>query len=102
MLKSIVLIICGVLLIIVGIFNVMGDISSVHSYNRRKVQEKGRKKYGLFIGLGTIAIGASLIITSILELIFTNSLLDIIILVGCGIGLALILIGQFKYNKGIF
>lgn len=46
-------------------------------------------------------IGFSLIISALLELIFSSSVFDYIILFGCAVGVIVMLYGQFKYNKGI-
>ena len=59
---NIVLLILGVFISLLGIVNIMGNISTIHSYNRRKVKEEDVPKYGRAIGTGTLIIGASLIV----------------------------------------
>ena len=59
---NLMLLILGVFISIIGIVNIKGNISTVHSYNRRKVSEEDIPKYGKVVGTGTLIIGASLII----------------------------------------
>ena len=40
------MLIIGLFASILGIMNIRGNISSIHSYNRRKVKEEDRPKYG--------------------------------------------------------
>ena len=95
-------IIVGIILCILGITNIRGNISSIHWYNRTKVKPEDVKKYGKAVGTGTLVIGISIIISNILYMIFDNEIFMSITLVGVIIGLAFMLYGQFKYNKGIF
>lgn len=100
--KSALLLIIGIILIFLGFSNFKGNISSIHWYNRRNVSENDVPKYGRCMGSGGMIIGFSLIISALLELIFSSSVFDYIILFGCAIGVIVMLYGQFKYNKGIF
>ena len=67
-----------------------------------KVAEIDIPKYGRCIGVGTLIMGLSLIFSAVLEVIFKTAIFDYIVFAGCVIGLAIMLYGQFKYNKGIF
>ena len=80
---NVLLLIFGIFLSVLGILNIKGNISTIHSYNRRKVKEEDIPKYGKAVGTGTVIMGASLILA-------------------ITIGLAFILYGQIKYNHGIF
>ena len=100
--EYIFMIIFGICIIVLGLFNYKGNISSIHWYNRTKITKENSKKYGEAMGLGTIIIGVSLTITAILQMIFEIASLWLITLVGVIIGLVFLLYGQFKYNKGIF
>lgn len=100
--KYVSCLILGILLLILGITNIRGNIASIHWYNRRKVTEKDRPKYGRWVGAGTCIIGGSLVLSALLELAFQSEVFDYIIMAGCVIGLAAILYGQLRYNKGIF
>ena len=92
----------GSVLIVLGITNIKGNISSIHWYNRRKVSERDIPKYGKCVGSGTLIMGVSMMLSALLEVILKTTIFDNIVLTGYVVGLAIILYGQFKYNKGIF
>jgi hypothetical protein len=48
----------GIVCIVLGISNMKGNISSLHSYHRSRVSEEDRIPFGKKVGLGTIIIGA--------------------------------------------
>lgn len=100
--NNIPLIVLGVVISLLGCLNIMGNISSIHWYNRRKVREEDIPKYGRLMGSGTLVIGISLIVTGILQMIFNNEFIYYITVTGIVIGIVLIFWGQFKYNRGIF
>ena len=84
-----------------GIVNIKGNISTIHSYNRRKVKEEDIPKYGKAVGTGTIIMGISLVLGFVASL-WSEELIAYIILIGVVVGLGFILYGQFKYNGGFF
>ena len=88
------------LISVMGIVNIKGNISTIHSYNRRRVKED-ITKYGKVVGTGTLIIGISLVLGFIVSF-WSEEIMGYIILPAIIIGLGLILYGQFKYNKGIF
>ena len=95
------LLILGIFLSTLGTVNIKGNISTIHSYNRRKVKEEDVLKYGKVFGTGTLVIGVSLILSYLVT--FRNAdAIDYIVLPALVIGLAFILYGQIKYNHGIF
>ena len=49
--ENIVMLILGVFISVVGIVNIKGNISTIHSYNRRKVKEEDIPKYGKVVGI---------------------------------------------------
>ena len=100
--NNIPLIVIGAVSSLLGCLNSMGNISSIHWYNRRKVTEEDIPKYGRLVGSGTLVIGISMIVTGILQMIFNNEIIYYITAAGIVIGIVLIFWGQFKYNKGIF
>ena len=95
------LLILGIFLSTLGIVNIKGNISTIHSYNRRKVKEEDVPKYGKAVGTGTLVIGVSLML-SYLVTFWNTDAIDYIVLPALVIGLAFILYGQIKYNHGIF
>ena len=86
---------------IIGIVNIMGNISAIHSYNRRKVKEEDVPKYGRAVGTGTLIIGVSLI-AAFVTTFWSETAMSFIVIPALVIGLGFILYAQFKYNKGIF
>lgn len=98
---NILLLIFGICLSALGIINIKGNISTIHSYNRRNVKEEDIPKYGKAVGTGTLVIGASLIL-SYLVTFWNQAAIDYIVFPAMVIGLAFVLYGQFKYNHGIF
>ena len=53
--ENIIMLILGVFISVVGIVNIKGNISTIHSYNRRKVKEEDIPKYGKTVGTGTVS-----------------------------------------------
>ena len=100
--KLIGLLVIGIILATLGIFNIKGNVSSIHWYNRRRVAESDLPKYGKCIGSGSLIIGLSLVVPAILEAIFHTAVFDILLLLGCIVGFIVMLYAQIKYNKGIF
>ncbi len=96
------LLVMGILLSTLGIVNIRGNISTIHAWNRKRVKEADIPRYGRAIGAGTLVIGAAFFIVSYLVTFWNAAVIDYIILPGLGIGLALILYAQLKYNHGIF
>ena len=88
------LLVMGILLSTLGIVNIRGNISTIHAWNRKRVKEADIPRYGR-------AIGAAFIV-SYLVTFWNAAVIDYIMLPGPGIGLALILYAQLKYNHGIF
>lgn len=98
---NLMLFILGVFISAIGITNIKGNISTIHSYNRRKVKEDDVPKYGKVVGTGTLVIGISCIVAFIVSF-WSELLMDILLLLAVVVGLGFILYGQFKYNKGLF
>ena len=92
----------GAIISSLGIFNLRGNIGSIHWYNRRKVTKENQLPYCRCIGLGTLIVGLSMILSGIVQAFAGMEVGGIIIIVGFMVGLALIVYAQFKYNKGIF
>ena len=95
------LLILGIFISAIGITNLNGNISTVHSYNRSRVKEEDVPKYGIAVGTGTLIMGVSLIAAFLLS--FISEVLTVVAIIpGFVVGIGFILYGQFKYNKGIF
>ncbi len=79
-----------------------GNISTIHSYNRRKVSEEDAPKYGRAVGIGTLVIGISIIADFVLVLLTLEFAVPFVLIPAVIIGIAFILYAQFKYNGGLF
>lgn len=99
--ENITLLVLGVFISVLGIVNIKGNISTIHSYNRRKVKEEDIPKYGKTVGTGTLIIGVSLVVSFIVSF-WSEVMIEFIILSAGVVGIGFILYAQFKYNKGIF
>ena len=106
---NIVVFLVGVVFIVLGISNMRGNISTLHSYHRHRVSEEDRIPFGKQVGLGTIIIGIGIIIFSVLSavnLYTENNIFTIIgtvvLIVGIIVGLIMSFKAMIKYNKGIF
>ena len=99
----------GVVCIILGISNVRGNISTLHSYHTHRVREEDKRTLGRAVGIGTIICGASVIIFSILAMITIAKSIPlpleigyVVLGVGMAAGLFISLFAVIKYNKGLF
>ena len=92
----------GAIISSLGIFNLRGNIGSIHWYNRRKVTKENQLPYCRCVGLGTLIVGLSMILSGIVQAFACMEVGGIIIIVGFMVGLSLIVYAQFKNNKGIF
>ena len=104
--EYIIILVLGILIIPLGIMNIKGNISSIHWYNRTRITEETRPKYGKLMGIGTVVISAGLIISAIINIMMDA---EIAITISGGITLVSVIVGvgfmlyaQIKYNKGIF
>ena len=99
--ENLMLLMLGLFISAIGFVNIKGNISTIHSYNRRKVKEEDVPKYGKAVGTGTLIMGISLVLAFVASF-YSELLVAVIILPAFIIGIGFILYGQFKYNKGIF
>ncbi len=103
---NIPMLILGILIVFIGVENIKGNIASIHWYNRTRITEETRHKYGKLVGIGTIIIAGGLIFSAVLNMLVK---MNVAVLIGGAItlitvivGIAFILYAQIKYNKGIF
>lgn len=92
----------GIILVITGVFNMCGNIGSIHWYNRRKVTKENQKPYCRLVGLGTLIMGVGLIVSGFVQAFIGVEISAVFTVSGLFIGLPIILYAQFKYNKGLF
>ena len=109
MVEYIVAFIVGVVFIVLGISNMRGNISSLHSYHRHRVSEEDRIPFGKQVGLGIMIIGIGIIIFSVMSAVTLYTENNIFTLIGTAVLIVSIVVGlimsfkaMIKYNKGIF
>ena len=88
---NIALLILGIFISVIGIVNMTGNISTIHSYNRRKVKEEDVPKYGRAVGTGTLIIGVSLI-AAFVTTFWSEKAMYFIVIPALVIGLGFILL----------
>ena len=99
----------GIFVAILGMIIMTGNISSLHWYHRQRVTEENRRPFGKLVGLGTLIIGISMIVFGILFLIFEQTQLTALVIIGVIELIVSIIVGMIisfyamkKYNGGIF
>ena len=95
-------IIIGLVLIVIGIFNIKGNISLLHSYHRKRIKEEDIKPFGKKVGIGTIIIGITIILAGLFTFLNYANISKVILIIGLITGCIIIFYALFKYNKGIF
>ena len=99
----------GVVCVAIGISNMRGNISSLHSYHRNRVSEEDRIPFGRKVGLGTLIIGCGIMVYSVLATatlmtdreIF-SSIGNVVMTASMVVGLGIAVWAMKKYNKGVF
>ena len=109
MLAAITTTIIGIIICVLAVMNMRGNISTLHSYHRNRVKEEDVKPFGKLVGLGTLLIGISVILYSLLLIVFTLTNFEILVIIGnvvmtIGIivGIVISFYAMKKYNGGIF
>lgn len=92
----------GVVCAVLGIFNMCGNIGTIHWYNRRKVTKEDQRAYCMLVGLGTLIVGVAMIAGAVIQAFGHIAASGSVMGVGLLIGSLLILYAQFKYNRGLF
>ena len=96
--EFIISLIIAITLIVIGVLNTRGNISTLHSYHRKRVSEENRLPFGRLVGLGTIIAGVAVMICGVLSLIafYNNSqtltiIGTVFLIIGNTVGLGIIL-----------
>ena len=102
-------VIIGIVIIILGVMNMKGNISTLHRYHRQRVGEEDRIPFGKKVGLGTIIVGCAVIGKACFQYAAekrTDPAMEtvgtIVLIAGFLVGLVLIIHAMIKYNKGLF
>ena len=109
MTSSIFAALIGVFCIAIGISNTKGNISSIHSYHRKRVAEEDVLPFGKKVGLGTIIVGSGIVLFGGFSSLGIYTGKEIFTIIGTAIAIAGVVAGtaislwaMIKYNKGIF
>ena len=109
MLSMIVTIAVGLVICFLGITNMRGNLSSLHSYHRNRVRDEDKKIFVRLVGMGNIIMGASVAILGVLIYVWEQTQIlayaiagGVLIAVGMIVGLGISFFAMIKYNKGIF
>lgn len=101
--------IVGLICIVIGISNMRGNISTLHSYHTHRVSEEDKPRLGKLVGIGMIIFGIAMIAAGALitaSIMLSMSVLSTVgyavMISGMVVGLGLIFYALIKYNKGIF
>ncbi len=109
MIEVIIAIIVGIVCIVIGIMNIKGNVSMLHSYHTKNVKEEDKKPFGKMVGIGMLIIGGTIIVSGILfglTIKLENNIYmiigNIIMIIGLIVGMFISFYALKKYNKGIF
>ena len=100
--EFIIQIIIGLVLVIIGIFNMKGNLSLLHSYHRKRVKKEDIITFGKKVGIGSIIIGITIIIAGVFTILNYTNISNAILVIGLVWGFIFIFYAMFKYNNGIF
>ena len=101
-------IIVGIACLIIGILNMKGNISMLHSYHINNITEENKAPFGKIVGIGMVINAVTLVIYGGLfipaELTKEDVYLtigNIVLSIGVVLGLGICLLAIKKYNKKI-
>ena len=107
--ENIITSIVGIVFIGIGIANMKGNISMLHSYHTKRVSEEDRLPFGRLVGIGIIIIGIAILIAGGLlyaaEITANDAFMiagNALLAAGFVAGLIPVFYAMKKYNKGIF
>ena len=99
----------GLIIIALGIINMMGNISTLHSYHRSRVSPEDVRPFGKLVGIGTVIIGACCILLGAANFISEKTgsgvysiVGTVIMIIGVVIGMCITFYAMKKYNGGVF
>lgn len=108
MASSVVTFIVGIICIVLGISNMRGNISSLHSYHRNRVKEEDVLPFGKLVGIGTIIIGAAVMLMGVFTAIaitlgneIYTTIGTVVMFIGIAVGMGVAFYAMKKYNGGI-
>lgn len=98
------LILSSLSLILFGIAHSMykGNINWLHSYHRKRIEEKDYSVVGKWCGIGLYLIGIGILVMGILLYLGKEKLSSYVLIPFLAIGIGINLYVIIKYNKGLF
>ena len=99
----------GIVLMIMGVFNIKGNVSMLHKYHTKRVVPEDIKPFGKLVGIGSIIAGIGLVFKGVFSFVAQsncNHTFDtvgtVLLIASLVVSIGLILFAMIKYNKGIF
>ncbi len=99
----------GAIICVLGILNLCGNLSLLHSYHYKRVSAADKKPFCTLVGIGTMLIGVGMLLFSLFAFLTKQTENLIFTTVGAGLLIAAAVIGiilnfyaMIKYNHGIF
>ena len=109
MATMILTVLIGIFICVLGGVNMTGNITSLHSYHRKRVREEDKKPFGRLVGIGSILMGLGTSCLGVFMYIWESTQNQMYFIIGSVIfgaafvvGLAISFFAMIKYNKGIF
>ena len=109
MASFIITFVLGFIFIFLGVRNLHGDISAMHSYHTKRVSPEDAPKLGKWVGTALIIIAVSMMIFSVLgvvsALLQVEAIMDVggvLLTVGLVAGSIMAIAATIHYNKGLF
>ena len=106
---AIIGVLVGVICLVIGIQNMRGNVSMLHSYHINNIKEEDKPAFGRAVGLGMVIMSVALIVYGALfipaELTGNDIYLTVgnaVLAVGLIIGITISLLAIRKYNGKIF
>ena len=107
--EGIISLLLGLVCIVIGILNVLGNVSMLHAYHRKRVSAEDLPAFARLVGIGTILCGVGILMMGIFTTLAKTLAAPIYETIGSGILIGALVIGlgisffaMIKYNKGIF
>lgn len=98
----------GIVCLVIGILNMQGNISMLHSYHINNVTKENTLAFGRIIGVGMIVVSMTLIIYGLLLVLaeLTKETIymtigNVVLIICLVLGIGICLYAVKKYNKNI-
>lgn len=103
------LVVVGIVLVVLGILNMRGNVSTLKRRHRQRVAPADLKPFAMLIGIGTLIIGVGVLLMALFTFLSDKTANSSLVTVGAAVLIASTVVGLFlnfyamiKYNHGIF